>query len=301
MSLIQTLQTAKQFATKAYASESEKSRKKQEQKAMLNALFSPTFSAKWFKMLEEEKFRDYFSHRDQLYMKPYRPYINTNWDKEKAVQIIGDSIEFLETKTNVAEDFKNYKDILLATIPLKDDTTASLVLHYDYRLRKEGEFTVSLKKDENRIISLAFSIGKNEQNEYIAYVGCVQGHSATNEDLTKNIHKLLHAIRPKSFIVFVSQKLFEVLGCKDVLFIDNKSRPHTSKHLIKLPWIHDITFDNDATWRELGGVPAEGGWYRFPLVAQRKPLDEVKSKKRSQYKKRYELLDTVYAQIENAV
>ena len=234
-------------------------------------------------------------------MKPYRLYINTNWNQEKIVKVIGDSIEFLETKTNFSQDFKNNKDIVLANIPLKDNTTASLVLNYDYRLRKEGEFTVSLKKDENRIISLAFSIGKTEQNEYIAYVGCVQGHSLANQDLTKNIHKLLHAIRPKSFIVFVSQKLFEVFGCKDVLFIDNKSRPHTKKHLIRLPWIHDISFDNDETWKELGGVATSGGWYRFPLVAQRKPLDEVKSKKRSQYKKRYALLDDVYTQIENTV
>ena len=301
MSFINTLQTAKQFASKACASESTRNRKKQEKKAILNALLFPAFSNKWFQMLHEDKFNNYFMHRNRLYLKPYSPYINTNWNKEKKVKVIGDSIEFLETKTNFADDFKRYKEIILANVPLKDNTIASLILHYDNILRKEGEFTVSLIKDDNKIISLAFSIGKTAQNNYVAYVGCVQGHSVENKELTKNIHKLLHAIRPKSFIVFVSQKLFEVLGCKDIFFVDNKSRPHTGKHLIKLPWIHDITFDNDTTWQELGGVSISGGWYKFPLVAQRKPLEEVKSKKRSQYKKRYELLDDVYIQIEKAV
>ena len=112
MSFIKTLQIAKQFSSSAYADESLKSRRKQEQKAMLNALFSPAFSSRWFQLLKEDRFRDYFSHRDQLYMKPYRPYINTNWNKDKTVKVIGDSIKFLETKTNFTEDFKNYKDIL---------------------------------------------------------------------------------------------------------------------------------------------------------------------------------------------
>ena len=298
MNYINTIKLSKKFANDAHINEDKKTIKKQEQKAMINALFFPNISKYWFSKLQSKQFADYFSYRKLLYIKPYRPYINTNWDKKQVIKVIGDSIEFLEKKIKFANDFKYNKDVVLASVPLKDNTTASVIFHYDYRLRKEGEFTLSLVKDDNRIISLSFSVEKMEDNKFVACVGCVQGHSLDDKNLTKNIHKLMYGIRPKSFIIYVAQMLFKILDCKDILLVDNNSRPHGRKHLIQLPWIHDISFDNDETWKELGAIKSSNGWFKLPLIPQRKPIDEIKSKKRSEYKKRYNLLDDVYSQME---
>ena len=50
--------------------------------------------------------------------------------------------------------------------------------------------------------------------------------------------------------------------------------------------------DYDIIWQEKGGtISTDGCLYRLPLELNLKPISEIASKKRSMYKKRYQLLD----------
>ena len=48
----------------------------------------------------------------------------------------------------------------------------------------------------------------------------------------------------------------------------------------------------DPLWQESGGeLSQDPRFYIIPLEEYRKPIEEIKSQKRSQYRKRYDLLD----------
>jgi len=51
-------------------------------------------------------------------------------------------------------------------------------------------------------------------------------------------------------------------------------------------------FNYDEFWQENQGVYHAPYW-RLPLEIERKPLEDIVSKKRSMYRKRYEMLDSL--------
>ena len=52
-------------------------------------------------------------------------------------------------------------------------------------------------------------------------------------------------------------------------------------------------------WEESGGVVcSDERFFNIPLEEYRKPIEEIKSQKRSQYRKRYELLDQYEQEIQ---
>jgi len=54
----------------------------------------------------------------------------------------------------------------------------------------------------------------------------------------------------------------------------------------------------DPLWEDIGGsVTQDPRFFKIPLEEYRKPIEEIKSQKRSQYRKRYELLDGYQEQI----
>ncbi len=54
-------------------------------------------------------------------------------------------------------------------------------------------------------------------------------------------------------------------------------------------------------WESLGGVPDSPALYELPLKGVRKPLEDVVSKKRAEYRRRYQLLDGLEQQFNDAL
>ncbi|WP_163367113.1 DUF535 family protein, partial [Escherichia coli] len=49
--------------------------------------------------------------------------------------------------------------------------------------------------------------------------------------------------------------------------------------------------DYDQFWLSMGAKPLDSGYFLLPARIARKPLEEVASKKRAEYRRRYQLLD----------
>ena len=61
-----------------------------------------------------------------------------------------------------------------------------------------------------------------------------------------------------------------------------------------------LLFDYDAFWADNGGALKQNYWY-IPNTIERKSMDDIPSKKRSMYKKRYEMLDNIKQQLNNFI
>lgn len=58
--------------------------------------------------------------------------------------------------------------------------------------------------------------------------------------------------------------------------------------------------DYDSFWLSLGGERRENGHFALPLTLPRKPMEEIASKKRAEYRRRYEMLDSLIQQMTQA-
>lgn len=122
-------------------------------------------------------------------------------------------------------------------------------------------------------------------------ISVVQGPNFEgSKEMVKQLTKTCHGLRPAYLMVEAMKALTKALGFKTLLGIpqkyQNKSRFIQSSHYV---------VDYDAIFAESGGQLKD--YWELPLENDRN-LDEVPSKKRSMYRKRYVMLDDLAKVIE---
>lgn len=293
-----------QLASRAFAGEHKSYRSKQQWKSFFCALINPQFASKWFTIIESPDFLLLAKHRPRLYLKPFRAYLSIKWNKKRRIKVILDTYRFILGR---GEGFKrvitNSNGIEVARFPLNNDFEGVLTLGYDYRFRKEGELVLFFDCNQlgGRIVAAAFSFEELKTGQWVCRVGGVQGHTPEKGNLSKKVQKLMFGLRPKSFMVFVIQKLSQELGLAAVYGAGDSIQTYRRKHLIHLPKRHAIHFDYDAIWRESGGKLAEDGWYKLPMTLKFKNIQDVQANKRALYRRRYNLLDNLSMKIADSV
>ena len=134
---------------------------------------------------------------------------------------------------------------------------------------------------------LAYEIQKKSE----LLIAVVQGPNFEgSKEMVKQLTKLCHGLRPAYLMVETMKSLTKILGYNKLLGIpqkyQNKSRFIQSKQ---------YTVDYDAIFGESGGELKD--YWELPLEMDRN-LDDIPSKKRSMYRKRYAMLDDLAKVIE---
>ncbi|MBN2616565.1 MAG: DUF535 family protein [Bacteroidales bacterium] len=294
-----------ELASRGYAHERISYRKKQQRKIVFHTLLHPRFAKKWFQLLHSSEHHYILSSRPRIYIKPFRVYLSTRWNPKRKQKVILDSYRFLETKGDLFQQFLSHpQGITVARFTIDTATECVLKLEYDDRFRKEGEFVLTLESEQlgGKIVSVSFAVEENSKGHWYCYIGCVQGHPDPQAwEHFKFIQKAMFGLRPNSFVVNVLQDLIRQLGCETIYCTGDSIQANRKKHAIHLPGIHDISFNYNKFWLEMEAEDVGSGWFRLPLIPARKEMSEIKSQKRSMYRKRYALLDGISQKISETV
>lgn len=302
--LVSALLQGWNLAKEGYKNHGKNYRKKQQWKIAFHSMLSPAFAVTWFETLKSSAFDAVSGPRSRLYIKPFRTYISIKWNKQRKLKVIFDTYRFMKLKGDMFSKLLNENaSSTLTQIVLNEECSGSLVLGYDDQFRKEGEVLLSFECEEfgGRVVSVAFSFEEIETNKWVCLVGCVQGHPLNEVGATKKVQKLMHGIRPNSFIMNSLQELCRNLGCHAIYCVGDSIQSYRKKHAIHLPWRHGIDFDYDEFWQEVGAKECGKGWFDLPLIATRREMSELKTKKRSMYRKRYLMLDELSVNISAAI
>lgn len=259
----------------------------------------------WFSKLQSEDLQPFAEANPLLPLKPMRTYLSARWGLVRRTKVMRETYAFVLWRGGAIRESLLQQEgdgVVLASVELGDLGPAELCLGFDNRFRKEGEFAITLRCPEQggRISSLSFAL-EWRQNGLVMYAGCVQGRSEGEGGFMKALQKAMHGLRPKALVVFAAQEIARALGAREFLGAGNSIQVHRRKHLIHLAWVHELTFDYDAFWTELGGHPAMDGWFYLPRKAHRRTRDEIKPNKRTMYARRYALMDDLATQIRTAL
>lgn len=115
-------------------------------------------------------------------------------------------------------------------------------------------------------------------------ISVIQGPNiAGSKEIVKQLTKLCYGLRPAYLMVELMKMLTTTLGYQKLCGIQqgyqNKSRWVQSK---------DFFVDYDAIFRESGGNLQH--YWQLPVQLEPRDLNQIESKKRSMYRKRYALL-----------
>lgn len=276
--------------------------KKQSRLALAAAVHSRAV-LEWSQMLQTPELSMYTRLNRKLALKPLRVYMSHKWRISQKIKIITDTYKFIQSSgAPLQYALIRSEGVNLAHIPITNeyDNDMQVLLRHDNTFRKEGELVVSLwgAAFGGHIVSLVFSFGYQNVGELAMYIGCIMGRNGVDN---KPISKAMHGLWPKALIVYVAQEIARALNVKCIYGVGNAIHSHKKKHIIYIPSRHELSFDYDSLWVDLGGEPSADGWYNVPLQLERRSYESMKSNKRSMYNRRYAMLDNVSEQIHSSL
>jgi uncharacterized protein VirK/YbjX len=226
------------------------------------------------------------------------PYISSGWD---AVRRIRNVIKHYEVVDELRGRFTFSASNSFELLDLNDLLPGlHIVVDRPKWFIREGQLAINLFSFQDRTFSLAFSLGV-EADERVAYIGAIQGvHRDGVLEGYKEFTKILFGMRPRDFLIEVFRMLVQSLGVVRILAVRDASRHHRSSYF-GASKAESLLANYDEVWIERGGVPYGDDFFCLPVGPALKNIDDVPSKKRAMYRRRYELLETLSSRLQACI
>ena len=241
---------------------------------------------------QSELFRKVAEGYPFVYEQATRAFFYWRSTFEERARLIEENMEFLAARFN--EDFmlKLYGDKKIELWRMNLDETLgemNLVLCAESGQRKEGLAAVMFNlPNEVPVYQILFWIARHE-NDWAMWIGAMQGPNVDDaKDLIKRITKKCHAYRTKNLILYAAQAVARSFGVKKIFAVTNEGY-YANNHVRRDRKLKTSFSD---FWKEAGGVPtSDERFFELPLIETRKTVEEIPSHKRTQYRRRFALLD----------
>ncbi|WP_036666108.1 VirK/YbjX family protein [Paludibacterium yongneupense] len=185
-------------------------------------------------------------------------------------------------------------ELELARIPGKDGQHYLIALTHHHHFDKEGELALTLSDEAGiALVQITLTLLRNSGDGAELWIGGLQGPSHRHgHECIREATKALHGLFPKRVAMEALIALATALGITSV-------RAGCKSVHIYNSWRYRKSFeaDYDAFWEALGGHADGYVAFRLPQPLQRKGMEEIASKKRAEYRRRYALLDDLSTQV----
>ena len=174
------------------------------------------------------------------------------------------------------------------------DMTWHAYLKFEPGQRKEGLLSVMMDVDGEHLYQIIFWI-EQRNGQPTLVIGAMQGPNTENaQDFVREMTKRAHRFRTKNLILYITQAVARALGIKRILAVSNAG--YYANNHVRLD--RKLKTDFGAFWEEVGGWETDDHrFYELPLVYPRKTMEEVPTRKRAVYRRRFAFLDAVDEEI----
>ena len=221
------------------------------------------------------------------------PYLNTDWRFGQKLEKIGEHYRLLSGRLG-----------MLRFIPPAFIALAEVGEGLQIRLHKyvydehEGELTISLYRGGLLLYSLTFTLGRIG-GELVAYVGGLQGlRSSEALEIYRSLTHKMDGLRPRDLLVTAFRLLCGSLGVARILAISDRKRICSNSY-------HNsgtqIVSSFDSAWIECGGTAVDDAFFELSPHLVQRAANDIPSRKRAQYRRRYAMIDAMAQQIGDAV
>lgn len=229
----------------------------------------------------------------------HRPWLSMHMSAQQTIDALCWHYQYLlgQLPDNIAKGYLSTSGAQLATIAGKDEQLYSIRLRADAMLDKEGEATLTFNDENNTVLAeLTFTLCQyNGVNTF--FIGGLQGAKANvPHQLIQGATKACHGLFPKRLVVDALLTLGTLLSVEHVRAVSNETHIYRSVRYRRKKR-DKLHADYNSFWESLGATVDAESDYVLPLALPRKTMEEIASKKRAEYRRRYTLLDALQQQI----
>ena len=262
-------------------------------------MFLSPITLKWFdKLIQYPLLGYYFSCQTNLPCKLQRPYLASCLSQQERFEALAYHYDFLARHPDSMT--KAFYDpniaCVLADVKVKNDANIKIAIQARNKFAREGE--ISLYFYDNDGIDLAtitFTIMQYQQKTTLFIAG-LQGTGHREARIrVQQATKQCYGLFPKRVALEAILVIARYFNLEQIVAVGNKTHIYNN-------WRYNsrqerILSDYDDFWLTIDGKQDSNGLFILPNQIYRKSLDEIASKKRSEYRNRYALLD----QLENSI
>ena len=171
-------------------------------------------------------------------------------------------------------------------------------LKFEPGQRKEGLLSVIMAVNGTPLYQIIFWIEQRDGQPTLV-IGAMQGPNTEDaQDFVREMTKRAHRFRTKNLILYMTQAVARALGVQRILAVSNAGY-YANNHIRR---DRKLKTDFGAFWEEAGGWQTEDKrFYELPLTLPRKTMEEVPTRKRAVYRRRFAFLDEIDSEIAERV
>ncbi|MBK0033192.1 DUF535 domain-containing protein [Erwinia sp. S43] len=273
--------------------------KKFRHKFLARSLLMPFTTHKLLKLLTgHPSYEKLLLAQPRLPCRLHRPYLTSILSRQDGLEAI--LYHYTVMQTVVTPDvFNRHLDNSLCIAEFETKYAESFRLNFvsTHKLDREGESSLILSDGAGDLLcSVTFTLIECDGVRGMM-VGGLQGPNGESaQERIQRATKNLHGMFPKRLVFEFLLSIAQRFKVKTVLAVSNRTHVYQSlRYRNRKKHMHA---DYDEFWETSGGYPSFDDYYLLPTSTHRKALEDIPSKKRSEYRKRYQLLDDISAQID---
>lgn len=233
------------------------------------------------------------SAQPNLPCKLHRPYLAANMNKIECLFALRDHYDLLVQRMppKMRLGHLSRQPFVLASAQGKNGEPVTLELTAIDQLNKEGEATLRLRNANGvTLAQITFALIHYQQKATL-FIGGLQGanHQVPHAEIQQTT-KECHGLFPKRLVLEGVCSLARHLSISQVIAVSNATHIYQNWRY-KSKKKAQLHADYDQFWVSMGGKPLSNGYFLLPARIARKPIDDVVSKKRAEYRRRYQLLN----------
>ena len=238
-----------------------------------------------------------------VYEQPTRAFFYNRSTFDERIRLIEEHMTFLQSNLNpqVVESLYSNTPLKLWQMELDEDfKSMELVMSIESGQRKEGLLSLLLRLDNGKpLYQIIFWIAKDNAGDWAMWIGALQGPNMDDaKEVVKKITKQCHAYRTKNLILYAAQAVTRNLNLKKIYAVTNEG--YYANNHVRIDRKLKTSFSD--FWIEAGGSHTDDERFDIlPLTEARKSAEEIPTRKRAVYRRRFALLDEIDSTIEQKI
>lgn len=262
-------------------------------KYAVRSLLHPLDTLKVLKnMATEPVWQEAFSVQTKLPSKIHKPYLHLGLPSAGRADALVEHYTFVKNLpgAKLRNIFLSEKGQTVTQFSGKDGEQFRVVLGSIGKSEREGEANMFLYMNETLLAALTFSVVQRPEGATIIVGGFQGAHRSTPHEMIKQATKSCYGLFPKRLLLESLQRIATQTGVQRILAVSDTGHVFRSlryRHRKKNVFVASY----NEFWDSISATPYSSALYDVPLTLPRKTMEDLPSKKRSEYRKRYTLLD----------
>jgi len=251
------------------------------------------------RMLETISRRDDFSTllkaQPTLPVKTQRQYLTRGMTASERAEAILHHYAWIDAlpDSGLAHLLTSPSPLPLLQFATKEEASYTIYATSAVKAEREGETTLWLRAGDNTLLaSLTFSVIR-ENDRSVLVIGGLQGpRRDVGRETIKNATRACYGLFPKRILLEAVFNLAKQSGISALYGVSDEG--HVFRALrYRLSKGRHLHASYDEFWASLGGRPDNAFRWVLPFGMERKSLESIASKKRAEYRRRFQLLDEI--------